>query len=130
MKEILAKLYARPTQSVPFAGEVLGEVSKNAAYNAANEGTLGVPVFEVGSKKRTASVAILRVLGLPEVPTAEMAEALGLSTAPPVLPVPALPVPELPTREQKLAACTTTKRTTRKIQPAPKAKAREPPIAT
>jgi hypothetical protein len=124
--DILRRLYTSMTVDVPFTGLALGDMARNPSYDAANDGTLGVPVFLVGTKKRCSSVAVLRKLGLPEVPTAEMVEALGLSTAPPVPPVPVLPVPELPTREQKLPACTTTKRTTRKIKPAPKAKARDP----
>jgi hypothetical protein len=39
-------------------------LSRNAAYSAANNGTLGVPVLEVAGKKRVPSVAVLQKLGL------------------------------------------------------------------
>jgi len=64
MKEILAELRSSPTVSVPTAGRALGDLSKNASYEAAKRGTLGVPVFEAGGKKRVPSIAVLRQLGL------------------------------------------------------------------
>jgi hypothetical protein len=64
MREILAELRSKPTVSVPTAGKALGDLSKNASYDAANKGTLGVPVFEAGGKKRVPSIAVLRKLGL------------------------------------------------------------------
>jgi predicted subunit of tRNA(5-methylaminomethyl-2-thiouridylate) methyltransferase len=42
---------------------VLGEMSKNASYDAAVGHRLGVEVLEVGGKKRCSSIAILRKLG-------------------------------------------------------------------
>jgi hypothetical protein len=65
-KEVLRKLRTEPTVSVPEAGLALGNLSRNASYEAAKKGTLGVPVHDAGGKKRVASVAVLRVLGLDE----------------------------------------------------------------
>jgi hypothetical protein len=71
MREILAELRSNPTISVPAAGKVLGDLNRNSSYDAANKGTLGVPVIEVGGKKRVPSIAVLRKLGLAdEIPTA------------------------------------------------------------
>jgi hypothetical protein len=64
MGEILAELRSKPTVSVPTAGKALGDLSKNASYEAANKGTLGVPVFDAGGKRRVPSIAVLRKLGL------------------------------------------------------------------
>ena len=47
LKESLAVLVSQPTVSVPFAGEVLGEMTKNASYDAAVGHRLGVEVLEV-----------------------------------------------------------------------------------
>jgi hypothetical protein len=125
--EILRRLYTSVTVDVPFTGLALGDMARNPSYDAANDGTLGVPVFLVGTKKRCSSVAVLHKLGLPEVPTVEMAEALGLSTTPPAPPVPVVPAPEPPLHEKKVAACSTkpAKPVARKIK-----SAREPAIAT
>jgi hypothetical protein len=65
-KDLLAELKSQPTVSVPTAGKALGDLSRNGSYEAARRGALGVPVIEVGGKKRVASVAVLRVLGLVE----------------------------------------------------------------
>lgn len=64
MREILAELRAKPSVSVPTAGKALGDLSKNASYEAARKGTLGVPVFDAGGKKRVPSIAVLKKLGL------------------------------------------------------------------
>jgi hypothetical protein len=74
MREMLAELRSKPSVSVPFAGKVLGDLSKNASYEAANRGELGVPVYSVGGKKRVASTAVLRKLGLADEHT-QSAEA-------------------------------------------------------
>jgi hypothetical protein len=63
-KNILQKLRTQPTVSVPEAGFAVGNLAKNASYEAAKNGTLGVPVIDSGGKKRVPSVAVLRVLGL------------------------------------------------------------------
>jgi hypothetical protein len=63
---ILAELKSQPTVSVPTAGRALADLSPNAAYRAAQHNTLGVPVMDVGGKKRVASIAVLRKLGLVE----------------------------------------------------------------
>jgi hypothetical protein len=62
--KILAELKQQPTVSVPTAGRVLGDLSRNASYDAARRGVLGVPVITVGGKKRVPSVAVLKKLGL------------------------------------------------------------------
>jgi hypothetical protein len=64
MRDILIELRSKPTVSVPTAGKALGDLSKNASYDAAKKGTLGVPVFDAGGKKRVPSIAVLRQLGL------------------------------------------------------------------
>jgi hypothetical protein len=63
-EDVLQKLLTQPTVSVPEAGLALGNLSRNAAYEAAAAGKLGVPVHDAGGKKRVASTAVLRVLGL------------------------------------------------------------------
>jgi hypothetical protein len=62
--DILTELKSKPTVSVPFAGRALGDLSRNGSYEAARTGKLGVPVFDVGGKKRVPSIAVLRKLGL------------------------------------------------------------------
>jgi hypothetical protein len=64
MREILAELRSNPSVSVPTAGKALADLSRNASYGAAIDGTLGVPVIEVGGKKRVPSRAVLRKLEL------------------------------------------------------------------
>jgi hypothetical protein len=63
-KRLLEKLRTQPTVSVPEAGKALGDLGRNASYDAAKNDKLGVPVHDVGGKKRVASIAVLRVLGL------------------------------------------------------------------
>jgi hypothetical protein len=71
MREIIAELRSNPSVSVPTAGKALANLSRNASYGAAKKGTLGVPVFDVGGKKRVPSIAVLRQLGLAdEAPSA------------------------------------------------------------
>jgi hypothetical protein len=86
MKEILAHLRSTPSVSVPFAGMALGELSRNAAYEAAKNGTLGVPVYEAGGKKRVPSIAVLRRLGLAEDEDAHEGRA---AQSAPLTPIPA-----------------------------------------
>jgi hypothetical protein len=62
--DILAELRSKPTVSVPIAGKALGDLSRNASYEAAKRKALGVPVLEVAGKKRVPSIAVLRQLGL------------------------------------------------------------------
>jgi hypothetical protein len=54
---------------VPTAGMALANMSRNGSYEAARRGALGVPVIEVGGKKRVPSIAVLRALGLVESTT-------------------------------------------------------------
>ncbi len=65
-REILTELRTQPTVSVPTAGRALGDLSKNGSYEAARVNRLGVPVIDVGGKKRVPSIAVLRKLGLEE----------------------------------------------------------------
>ena len=64
MRDIIAELREKPTVSVPTAGKALGDLSRNASYDAAKNRTLGVTVIKVGGKKRVPSIAVLRKLGL------------------------------------------------------------------
>ena len=67
--EIIAECRARASQTVPFAGMALGDLKRGASYTAAKNGVLGVPVFWSGGKLRTASIDILKRLGVePEAP--------------------------------------------------------------
>jgi hypothetical protein len=63
-KEILTELKENPTVSVPTAGRALADLSRNGSYEAARRGALGVPVIDVGGKRRVPSIAVLRALGL------------------------------------------------------------------
>jgi hypothetical protein len=63
IKDLIAELRSNPTVSVVTAGRAFG-LGRNAAYEAARRGKLGVPVIEAGGKKRVASAAVLRELGL------------------------------------------------------------------
>jgi hypothetical protein len=62
--EIIVELRARPSQTVPFAGDALGSLKRGASYAAAKTNSLGVPVFWSGGKLRTASIDIARRLGV------------------------------------------------------------------
>jgi hypothetical protein len=64
MRAALAALRRHPSVSVPEAGRALANLGKNASYEAAKKGTLGVPVFESAGRKRVPSIAVLRQLGL------------------------------------------------------------------
>jgi len=76
-EDVLAELRSKPTCSIPLAGQALGDLSPNASYVAATAGRLGVPIMEVGGKKkRIPSIAVLRKLGLVEdQPTAAASTA-------------------------------------------------------
>jgi hypothetical protein len=63
-RDISRKLQTQPTVSVPEAGFALADLSRNASYDAAKNGTLGVPVLTIGGKLRVPSIAVLRRLGL------------------------------------------------------------------
>jgi hypothetical protein len=63
-EEILDEIRTKPTTSVPKTGKVLGELGANPSYDAAKNGTLGVPTFWVGGKLRVRSIDVLRKLGL------------------------------------------------------------------
>jgi hypothetical protein len=45
LAEIIVELRARASQTVPFAGDALGDLKRGAAYAAAKDGTLGVETF-------------------------------------------------------------------------------------
>jgi hypothetical protein len=91
LEEIIAELRARPSQTVPFTGEALGDMKRGAAYAAAAAGTLGVPVFWSGGKLRTASIAIAKVLGI-EDKVAAKSEQQG-EIAPPLAGIAPAPKP-------------------------------------
>jgi hypothetical protein len=62
--DIIRELRSKPTCSVPLAGRALGDLSRNPSYLAAQAGTLGVTILEIGGKKRVPSIEVLRLLGL------------------------------------------------------------------
>ena len=62
--ELIEKLKAEPTVSVPEAGKALADLSRNGSYQAAREGKLGVRVLEIGGRRRVPSIEVLRALGL------------------------------------------------------------------
>ena len=88
MQEIIAKLRAKPTQDVPFTGMALGDLKRGAAYQAAEDGTLGVDTFWVGGKRRAASIDIARRLGIEDAVAAkanQQVEAPPLAVAAPTI---------------------------------------------
>lgn len=64
--EILAELKSTPTVDIPTAGSALAGLSRSGSYIVAAQGRFPVPVIEVGGRKRVASMAVLRELGLAE----------------------------------------------------------------
>lgn len=64
IKEILNDLRTKPSANVPDTGKILAGKSANASYEAARNKTLGVDTFWVGGQLRTASIDVLRKLGL------------------------------------------------------------------
>jgi hypothetical protein len=95
LAEIAAQLMAEPSQDVPFAGMALGGVKKGAAYQAAEDGTLGVPTYWVGGQRRVASIAIARVLGI-DLGDAVAAKIEQPAEATPAIPLTALKVASVP----------------------------------
>jgi len=65
-QDILTILRTKPTVSVPFAGMALGELSPNVSYKAAAADRLGVPVMDIGGRRRGASIHVLGMLGFDE----------------------------------------------------------------
>jgi hypothetical protein len=64
-KPLLEKLKTELTVSVPEGGQALGDLSRNAAYDAAKQGNIaGCPVLEVSGKLRMPTAPIRRALGL------------------------------------------------------------------
>jgi hypothetical protein len=94
LQEIIAELRSNATVSVPFTGMALGKLGKNASYDAAKKGTLGVKVFNAGGKLRVASVEVLQRLGLAEQPE----DAGQASAAASVAPAKKAPRPKLQAR--------------------------------
>jgi len=75
-EDVIAELRSKPTCSIPLTGLALGELSPNASYEAAAAGMLGVPIMEIGGKKkRIPSIAVLRKLGLAEDPSGQSQSA-------------------------------------------------------
>jgi hypothetical protein len=64
INEILNDLRTKPSATVPDTGKILAGKSANASYEAARNKTLGVDVFWSGGQLRTASIDVLRKLGL------------------------------------------------------------------
>jgi hypothetical protein len=62
--EILNDLRTKPSATVPDTGKILAGKSANASYEAARNKKLGVDTFWVGGQLRTASIDVLRKLGL------------------------------------------------------------------
>ena len=63
---LLRLLTSELTVSVPEAGKALAGLSKNASYEVAarDKAIAGIPVLDVGGKKRLATAPIRKVLGL------------------------------------------------------------------
>ena len=64
--EELKEQLRKTTLSIPEAGAIF-DMSRNAAYLAAANGTFPVPIIRAGGKLRVSTAAIRRVLGLDEV---------------------------------------------------------------
>ena len=62
---LLRLLTSELTVSVPEAGKALAGLSKNASYEVAarDKAIAGIPVLDVGGKKRLATAPIRKVLG-------------------------------------------------------------------
>jgi hypothetical protein len=81
VREILNELRTKPSTTVPNTGKVLGDLGPNPSYEAAKNGTLGVPTFWVGGKIRVASIDVLRKLGLEDEAAFADAEQQTKTTA-------------------------------------------------
>jgi hypothetical protein len=100
LEEIITALRARATQTVPFTGMALGDLKRGASYAAAQDGTLGVETFWVGGKLRTASIDILRRLGVEDEPAPAKINQPA-ETTPPVAPVIPLAAPQSATAKTR-----------------------------
>jgi hypothetical protein len=87
LEEAIAALRAEPTQSVPFAGRVLGGLQRGASYAAAKNKALGVDVFWSGGKLRTASIDIARRLGVEDAVAAPTKNEQQAKTSAPRRPL-------------------------------------------
>jgi hypothetical protein len=105
LAEIIVELRARASQTVPFAGDALGDLKRGAAYAAAKDGTLGVETFWSGGKLRTASIDIARRLGVEDAVTAK-------NDKPVEAPAPASPAsaPQITTRKASVRQASTSRR--------------------
>jgi hypothetical protein len=96
-KEILNDLRTKPTANVPDTGKILAGKSANASYEAAKNKTLGVDTFWVGGQLRTASLAVLRKLGLEHeakfTEAGQQADEPPMETATPAIQLAAQPAP-------------------------------------
>jgi hypothetical protein len=65
-KSLLQQLLHQLTVDVPTAGKALADLSRNASYDvAARDGAIGgIPVLDVGGKKRVPTAPIRKALGL------------------------------------------------------------------
>jgi hypothetical protein len=91
--EILNDLRTKPSATVPDTGKILAGKSANASYEAARNKKLGVDTFWVGGQLRTASIDVLRKLGLEH--EAKFTEA-GQQASAPALPSAVKPAPARP----------------------------------
>jgi hypothetical protein len=102
IKEILNDLRTKPSANVPDTGKILAGKSANASYEAARNKTLGVDTFWVGGQLRTASIDVLRKLGLEHeakfTEAGQHADAPALPSAA-LEPAPARPRKATPVRE-------------------------------
>jgi hypothetical protein len=64
MADCIKELRRSPSVSVPLVGWVLGGLGRNASYDAAERGKLGVPTFRSGNRVRCSSAAVLQKLEL------------------------------------------------------------------
>jgi hypothetical protein len=64
--DLLLQLTNQLTVDVPTAGKALAGLSKNASYDVAarDKAIAGIPVLDVGGKKRVATRPIRKALGL------------------------------------------------------------------
>jgi hypothetical protein len=110
LDEAIAALRARTSQTVPFAGDALGDLQRGASYAAAKAGTLGVPVFWSGGKLRTASIDIARRLGVEDAVTAPATtNQPSETTAPVAVPVIPLATPKSAPAKSRKASLVKTK---------------------
>jgi len=58
----LNEILSRPTMDVPTAGAILGNLCRNASYDAAHRGD--IPTIKVGKRMRVATSYVKKQLGI------------------------------------------------------------------